>query len=196
MRAAAPRLVEAVRVPDRLAEVRGVLRQLDRRVGLPQRCGAGARRRDDRDQQADGRSRGQWDCENHSPANPSHDWNHRRSGLSPFPRTRQSVASITSDALITTITSALSVIPRSSTASTVIEETTRWPDTSSSTFAIACPRLIARTVPRSWFRALSFIRLPPSDLVRSDGSSTNSNRELKVVRDPTGEVRERDTAEA
>ena len=51
----------------------------------------------------------------------------------------------TSEALITAVTRLPSASRRSSTASTVIEDTSRCPATSSSTFAIASPRRIATT---------------------------------------------------
>ena len=59
------------------------------------------------------------------------------------------VARITSDALTIAVTLAPSLSPSSSTASTVIEATSRWPATSTATFAIASPLRMSVTVPCS-----------------------------------------------
>jgi MFS family permease len=67
----------------------------------------------------------------------------------------QSVARMTSEALITAVTWLPSVRPSCLTASTVIEATSRVPLASSSTLAIASPLLMLMTRAGIWFRALS-----------------------------------------
>src|ERR1700734_924550 len=67
---------------------------------------------------------------------------------------------MTSDALITAVTSLPSASPRSLTASTVIEATRRTPFASSVTLAIASPVLMATTRAGIWLRALSFMNAP------------------------------------
>src|SRR5215210_2572264 len=65
-----------------------------------------------------------------------------------------------SEALIIAVTDVPSWRPSSRAASTVIEATSRWPLTSSSTLAIAAPSLMLVMVPVSWLRALSFMAPP------------------------------------
>src|ERR1700736_5963494 len=70
-------------------------------------------------------------------------------------RACQSTAIITSDALITTVTLPLALMPRSSTASLVIEEVTIWPPPiSTRTCEVVAPFLTLMTVPLIWLRAL------------------------------------------
>ena len=52
------------------------------------------------------------------------------------------------------VTALPSATPSSSAASTVIEETRRWPLASISTFAVAGPLVTETTLPLIWFRAL------------------------------------------
>src|SRR5215467_14427842 len=79
---------------------------------------------------------------------------------------------MTSEALITAVTSLPSVRPSSRTASTVIEATRRTPFASSSTLAIAAPVLILVILAGIWLRALSFmthsscpIKMPTGDAI-------------------------------
>src|ERR1044072_2352079 len=64
---------------------------------------------------------------------------------------------MTSEALTTAMTSVPSERPSSRTASTVIEETIRWPLASSSTLGIASPWGILTTLAGTRLRALIFI---------------------------------------
>src|ERR1700692_323090 len=67
----------------------------------------------------------------------------------------QSTAIITSEALITTVTWPLALMPRSSTASLVIEDVTTWPPPiSTRTCEVVAPFLTSMTVPLIWLRAL------------------------------------------
>src|SRR5512132_2025725 len=69
---------------------------------------------------------------------------------------QSAVAKITSDALITAVSSEPSARPRSRTASTVIEATRRSPLASSSTLAVASPAVMPTTRAGTWLRALIF----------------------------------------
>src|SRR5580692_234815 len=73
----------------------------------------------------------------------------------PFAGCGQLVARMTSDALITAVTSEPTDRPSCLTASTVIEATRRVPPASSSTFAMASPVLMLVTRAGIWLRALS-----------------------------------------
>src|SRR5579875_4178108 len=79
----------------------------------------------------------------------------------PYRAGQSPAAMITSDALITAVTSVPSARPSSRTASTVIEATRRVPPASSSTLAIASPVLMLMTRAGIWWRALSFICSAP-----------------------------------
>src|SRR6202035_5723023 len=68
---------------------------------------------------------------------------------------------MTSDALITAVTSEPTDRPSSLSASTVIEATRRVPFASSSTLEIASPLLMAVTRAGIWFRALSRMAVTP-----------------------------------
>src|SRR5258706_15684544 len=62
---------------------------------------------------------------------------------------------MTSDALTTTMTGLLALIPNSSTDSLVIEEVTVWPlPISTRTCEVVAPFLTSMTVPLIWLRAL------------------------------------------
>src|SRR5690242_6040944 len=73
----------------------------------------------------------------------------------------QPVARMTSDALITAVTSEPTDRPSSWTASTVIEATRRVPPASSSTLAMASPLWMAVTRAGIWLRALSRMAVTP-----------------------------------
>src|SRR6201999_1909216 len=67
----------------------------------------------------------------------------------------QSTAIITSEALTTTVTALLALMPRSSTASLVIDEVTIWPlPMSTRTCDVVAPFVTSTTVPLIWLRAL------------------------------------------
>src|SRR6202022_1883199 len=67
----------------------------------------------------------------------------------------QSTAIITSEAFTTTVTAPLALMPRSSTASLVIEEVTIWPlPISTRTCEVVAPFFTSMTVPLIWLRAL------------------------------------------
>src|SRR5229473_2732037 len=67
----------------------------------------------------------------------------------------QFTAIMTSDALTTTMTELLALMPNSSTASLVIEEVTVWPlPISTRTCEVVAPFLTSMTVPLIWLRAL------------------------------------------
>src|SRR4051794_21945386 len=70
---------------------------------------------------------------------------------------QSAVARMTSEALMTAVTSLPSWRASSRAASTVMEATRRWPLTSISTLAIAAPSVTLLMVPASWLRALSFM---------------------------------------
>src|SRR5580704_2886449 len=87
-----------------------------------------------------------------------------------------------------------SLRPRSATASTVIDATSRWPATSRTTFAIASPLLMLVTLPASWLRALSFIA-PPDIRVASQLTPEPSQRR-RAVSSTVSERQAREVAEA
>src|SRR6202163_5045926 len=67
----------------------------------------------------------------------------------------QSTAIMTSEAFTTTVTAPFALMPRSSTASLVIEEVTIWPlPISTRTCEVVAPFLTSTTVPLIWLRAL------------------------------------------
>src|ERR1700704_2136030 len=67
----------------------------------------------------------------------------------------QSTAIMTSEAFTTTMTELLTLMPRSSTDSLVIEEVTIWPlPISTRTCEVVAPFLTSTTVPLIWLRAL------------------------------------------
>src|SRR5579875_371498 len=68
---------------------------------------------------------------------------------------------MTSEALITAVTSLPSARPSSRAASTVIEATSRTPAASSSTLAMASPLLMLVTRAGIWFRALRRMAVLP-----------------------------------
>src|SRR5439155_13860226 len=73
---------------------------------------------------------------------------------SPGSRHDQFTAIMTSDALTTTMTELLALMPNSSTASLVIEEVTVWPlPISTRTCEVVAPFLTSMTVPLIWLRA-------------------------------------------
>jgi hypothetical protein len=71
-------------------------------------------------------------------------------------RAQLSTARMTSEALTTAVTALPSAIPSSFTASIVTDATSRVPLASSSTFAMASPRVMLVTRAGIWFRALIF----------------------------------------
>ncbi len=75
---------------------------------------------------------------------------------------KSATATITSEALMTAVTSLPTASPSCSTASTVIEATSRKPPASSSTLAMASPELMAVTRAGIWLRALSRMSWAPS----------------------------------
>src|ERR1700741_318787 len=95
------------------------------------------------------------------------------------------------------VTSLPSLRPRSDTASTVIDATSRWPATSRTTLAIASPLLMLVTVPASWLRAVSFTD-PPHIRVASTNSLTDPepSQRRTPVSSNVSERQAREVAEA
>src|SRR3954453_18914557 len=90
---------------------------------------------------------------------------------------------MTSEALMTAVTSLPSRRPSSRAASMVMEATRRWPLTSISTLAIAAPSVTRLTVPASWLRALSFMVVAPvvwSDTFPSSHAARHWYREPRA----------------
>ncbi len=84
----------------------------------------------------------------------------------------QPTAIMTSEALITTVTWPLALMPRSSTASLVIEEVIIWPlPISTRTWEVVAPFVTSTTAPWIWLRALMRVWVP-----RSRGSIAHHRR--------------------
>ena len=80
--------------------------------------------------------------------------------------------------MTTAVTALPSVRPSSSTASTVIDETMRWPFTSTTTLAIASPRRMLTTVP---VKPVTGTQLHVNLLTNSRALSATSRQPLSIV---------------